>query len=234
MTSLEWQQKAAREVGSGVQNAVFQLALPFGVQGGTFSILAGGDLTSALPFSASAEVVQAALELLPSVGTLGAKVSGPRKGPYIIEITGDNAGQTLADGWLLADGNSLSPPATLVPNPLQNGGSSSLLNEVTTVWNAYDALPDYERFLYTKRDVLREQLALCAPLVDERDGDAESKESQRSLNLRFLLSEAQRDLDVLIQNRIQSGSGQTTAGMIGRAVTVVNEYAVSRFQRGCR
>ncbi|WP_280244253.1 major capsid protein [Nocardia abscessus] len=56
--------------------------------GGTFTLSFGGDTTTALPYNATAAQVQAALALLPSIGTGNVAVSGPAGGPYTVTFQG--------------------------------------------------------------------------------------------------------------------------------------------------
>lgn len=228
MTPLEWQQKAAREVGNSILSAVYELRLPIAAQGGTLTLSASGDESDALAFNASADEIAEALGALSAVGDGGANVSGPKKGPFFIEIAGDNAGQPLPEGWLLADGSNLDPPATPTLILRQNGATTSLETQAATLWNHYTGLPDFERFLKVKLDLARAELGKAAVSVDYRDGDAEAKESQRSLNLRAIIADTQRDLDTLLDQRAQGSHGQTRTGLIARGVAVRNDMALSR------
>lgn len=231
MTPLEWQERAVREVGGQSRNAVYELRLPFGVSGGHYTPSVSGDATAPLPFDAPAATLEAALCALPGVGLGGAFVSGPRKGPFQIEIVGANAGQPLPEGWLSGDGSALVPPATLVPIRVQSPSVNPLGALANTAWLQLTPLfSPYECFLRVKRELLTGLLAGAAHEVDGKDGDAESKDSQRFANLRALLSQVQDELNLIIRNR--GGAGQTTAGVIAKGTAIVADAEIARHPYG--
>lgn len=214
MEALDWQKKAVAEVGDGGANAIYELRLPFATSGGSFAVSVGAGRTTPLPFSASALQIQTALELLPAIAVGGITVSGPKTGPFYLELSGDNAGQWIEEGWLSADGSLLQPPATLTPVLLQNGRSMRLDAGAAKLWGEYgDKVAGYERYLFVKHDLLIGELARYARDVDGRDNDAESKQSQRFAQLRVLLNEVKGAIDRLDASALAAGTGQTFAGM---------------------
>jgi len=72
-----------------------------GATGGTFTLSFGGQTTTALAYDAPASAVDAALEVLSTIGTGNVAVTGIDGGPYRIEFTGTlaatNVGAVTAD-----------------------------------------------------------------------------------------------------------------------------------------
>lgn len=79
-------------------NEVQQVAITGGPTGGTFTLTFGGQTTAPIAYNASASVVQAALELLSSIGTGGVVATGgPLPGtPVLVEFRGVNAQKDVA------------------------------------------------------------------------------------------------------------------------------------------
>lgn len=64
------------------------ISLDADVSGGTFTLTAAAETTGAIAYDASAADVQAALELLSTIGEGQVSVTGPASGPWVVEFTG--------------------------------------------------------------------------------------------------------------------------------------------------
>ncbi|MFE7799007.1 hypothetical protein [Nocardia sp. NPDC057440] len=73
--------------------------------GGTFTLSFGGQTTAGIAYNAAASAVDSALELLSSVGTGNATVTGSAGGPYTVTIA--------TPGTLTGSGASLTPSGTV-------------------------------------------------------------------------------------------------------------------------
>lgn len=78
--------------------------------GGTFTLTLSGQTTAAIAFNAAASAVEAALELLSTIGQGNVQVTGNAGGPYTVEFVGDLADQNIAA--MTADGASLTGGTT--------------------------------------------------------------------------------------------------------------------------
>ena len=87
---------------AGLPNEKQRVALPFGVNGGDFTLTLNGETTGPINFDASASDVQTALENLTTPGVGDFSVTGPQKGPWNVEFTGvfanTNVDLMTADG----------------------------------------------------------------------------------------------------------------------------------------
>jgi len=64
--------------------------------GGTFTLTFNSQTTAAIAYNASAATVEAALELLSTIGQGNVQVTGSAGGPYTVEFVGALAGQNVA------------------------------------------------------------------------------------------------------------------------------------------
>lgn len=229
MTSQQWQAKAVSQVGSNARYAVFRLELPLATSGGTFTLTFNGRETASIAFNAAAEVVQSALEALPTLGTGNVVVTGLKAGPYDIALTGELAGQSVPDGTFLADGGDLVPAAGLTVILKQPGRPDTMAADADSLWNDYPDYADELRFLYVKRDLLRAALADAAQLVDSRDGDAEAKDSQRFAHLQTLLN--QTEAAILGQGQLDSAGARNQTYTTAPAKTTPNGLPFGQLQR---
>lgn len=93
------------------ENERQQITLRGSPSGGTFTLTFGGQTTGSIVYNASADVVQAALEALSSVGYGNVLVSAPNPGgPFVVEFIGSLA---AANQGAITSSSSLSGSATL-------------------------------------------------------------------------------------------------------------------------
>ena len=113
--------------------------------GGTFTLTFGGQTTAAIAHNAAASVVEAALELLSTIGQGNVQVTGSAGGPYTVEFVGNlaktNVAAMTADGASLTGGTTPSVTVATATAGVQSvcvgrviPGTSSLLG------SAYDKL----------------------------------------------------------------------------------------------
>ncbi len=78
--------------------------------GGTFTLTFGGQTTAAIAYNATAATVEAALELLSTIGQGNVQVTGSAGGPYTVEFVGQlqntNVAAMTADGASLTGGTA--------------------------------------------------------------------------------------------------------------------------------
>ena len=92
--TVEWKGALAKRdvslmVGdAGRKNEKQTISLDTGVSGGTFTLTAAAETTGDIAFDATAADVQAALELLGTVGEGQVSVTGPAGGPWVVEFIG--------------------------------------------------------------------------------------------------------------------------------------------------
>ena len=82
------------------------VTLPGGVTDGTFTLTFNGQTTAGIAYNAAASAVKSALELLSTVGSGNATVTGSAGGPYAVQIA--------VPGTLSASGAGLTPSGTVV------------------------------------------------------------------------------------------------------------------------
>lgn len=112
-------------------NAVKTLTITGTPTGGTFTLTFGGQTTAAIAYNATAAQVQAALELLSSIGTGGVVCAG---GPL------PGTGVTITFALTLAGKPQNTPTST---DSLTGGSApaSALANTTTGVWGSYRSVP---------------------------------------------------------------------------------------------
>ncbi|MDB2215398.1 phage tail protein [Mycobacteroides abscessus] len=92
--------------------------------GGTLTVTAGGDTTSALPYNASAAAVQAAIEGLDAVGTGNVLVSGTSisdSNGFTITYIGDKLGSTVVTSATGSLTGGTTPAANVTVTTAPNG-----------------------------------------------------------------------------------------------------------------
>ncbi|SKR73377.1 phage tail tube protein [Mycobacteroides abscessus] len=92
--------------------------------GGTLTVTAGGDTTSALPYNASAAAVQAALEALAAVGTGNVLVSGTSisdTNGFTIAYVGEKLGSAIATSATGSLTGGTTPAANVTVTTAPNG-----------------------------------------------------------------------------------------------------------------
>ncbi len=88
------------------RNAIQQVALHSGPDGGTFTLSYGANTTAGLVHNASAATIQGALQGLASIGLDNAVVDGNDGGPWVVTFQGSLASTTV--GLLTGNGASLT------------------------------------------------------------------------------------------------------------------------------
>lgn len=93
-----------------------------GATGGSFTLTFGANTTAPISYPATAGDVDAALELIASVGAGNVNVTGPTGGPYAVEFIGTKA--SVDQAQMTADATGLTPPGgTVTPATAQDGAS---------------------------------------------------------------------------------------------------------------
>lgn len=201
----QYQADALSTIGEAPCGAIFELLLPIATDDGGFTLTYNGQTTLELNYNVDAATMQAALEDLSTIGLGGVKVDGQKKGPYYIELTGENVGASWAT--LTADGSGLSPAAGLTPKAVRNGRASRFADKASQYWAKYSTITDLDlRALYMTRDlIVQDAMGASVSSVDVRDGDEESKDSQRVTNLKAILA----DVNAQIARKIELGIQDT-------------------------
>jgi hypothetical protein len=125
--------ETVRALGSAAQNTepvseLQTIALGGVPTGGSFTLSFAGQATSPLPFDATRDEVQSALEALPAIGAGNVHVvSEERHSPFAIEfINGESKPDSLSgkdQPEITADASGLTPSGTVTTATLQNGFS---------------------------------------------------------------------------------------------------------------
>jgi len=119
--------EALRLVGSVDPNSVptsgeQRIALEGAPTGGSFTLSFKGQTTGAIPFDASAEALERALESLAAIGQGGIVVSGEAGGPYTVFFTKQDG--EVAEPQISGDGAGLTPAGSVAVQTLVVGGEA--------------------------------------------------------------------------------------------------------------
>lgn len=135
--------------------------------GGTFTLTFSGQTTSAIAYNASAAVVQAALESLPTIGSGNVSVSGDNGGPWTVTFQGALGHQDVE--LLTASSNLIGDSPTIQVERIQNGQRGATVTNSVTGEKTY--VISVEQTKLTLNDDLfsasgEEYLIEDAPLVE--------------------------------------------------------------------
>lgn len=140
---IEWQP----DFNPGYSSEV-QLVTISGATGGTFMLSFEGDSTTALPYTATAAAVQAALAALPSIGSGNVAVTGLAGGPFTASFQNALGGTNLPVMGSSATG--LTPPgATVTVNTLTDGGVAGGPPENPVLFEVLPPAPTTGQFVPT-------------------------------------------------------------------------------------
>lgn len=220
MTPLEYQREACEKIGDVSANCIWEIRLPLASSAGTFAISFNNSQTIALPYNASANLIQAALEDLDTVGDGGMIVEGAKKGPYILEANGDLAAMDFEEGILTTDGSNLVPPMNPTVQVLQHGKSPKYLGKAAKLWNELiQTYPEQEAFVALKiRYLLAEDLvAYYVNAVNRRERDFSADERDLFNNAMRLKAETKAAIDQYQLDQASSNLGASLQSRIEKS-----------------
>lgn len=222
--------RALREVGDLGRDALWEVTLPHGTDGGVWSLNFAGQSTADIAALAMPNVVQSALEGLFGAGTFA--VSGVPRGPFRIALTGALGAQALPEVNypLTATGAQLQPPATLATVQLDEGEAPIMAGIATLVYD------DDKLALITNTDArrLKLKIALLDTLlgtsqkgVDVQTAQRLERLSQQHSNLRGLRADAVADLEAILgQSSTIDQVTTTVAAVIAKRTPNGQPYGV--------
>lgn len=142
----------------GGRNAIQRVAVTGAPDGGDFTLTFAGSTTSAVPYSASAADVRAALENLAGIGAGNVAVSGAAGGPWTLEFVGDLRFTTV--GLITADASALTggTDPDVVVSEIQAG--------VALTWS--EGLIDYDSALEAAIQAFEQAVRIDPFLADGR------------------------------------------------------------------
>lgn len=123
-------------VADGLTNETQLATVTGGPTGGTFTLTWSGQTTAAIPYNASAGVVQGALNDLSNVRVGDVLVTGPAGGPYSVHFTNTLKGQDVAA--MTASGASLTggtTPGVTITTVQSGSNTPSFVRAIKIVYN---------------------------------------------------------------------------------------------------
>ncbi len=169
MTALTTDELADFRGDLGIANSVQRVRLTGGPTGGTFTLSYDGATSGAIAYNAAAGTVQAALELVATIGAGNVEVTGNAGGMWTVKFVGEFEGASV--GLLTGSGANLT-----------GGSSPAVAVAVDTVFSDTQLQRFYTRagedYATAVVFALRALLADAAKLTRYRSGDHEEDLNQ--------------------------------------------------------
>lgn len=196
-----YKEQVRKDVGDIGQNAIQEVVFPVEATGGTFIYSLAGSNSASVAYPLSSSAVQAAIEVLPSIGVGNVEVTLGRRG-FITEFKGDLARTVVPMATVNGSGLVTTdiPPPSSVPVQENQGGKVNHWSDtrIDEMWDRRADETNLERrFLYVKLDAIRELKGVVWTQIDMETGDQKRNFSKQYDHLEAMEESTLKALDDL-------------------------------------